>query len=68
MIHTEWILQVYDKCFQYQENKYLLQSKNAGRFLEPQLINYPLTQLKDKIYFATTFESNRIIRSQKLKV
>ena len=58
-VPTEWILQVYDKCLRYPENKYLLQSKNPGRTLEPQLINHPLMQLKDKIYFATTIESNR---------
>lgn len=58
-VPTEWILQVYDKCLQYPENKYLLQSKNPGRTLEPQLINHPLMQLKDRIYFATTIESNR---------
>ena len=58
-VPTEWILQVYNKCLQHQENKYLFQSKNPGRFLEPQLINHPLMQLKDKIYFATTIESNR---------
>ena len=32
-VPTEWILQVYDKCLQYPENKYLLQSKNHGRTL-----------------------------------
>lgn len=58
-VPTEWILQVYDKCLQYPENKYLLQSKNPGRTLEPQLINHPLMQLKDRICFATTIESNR---------
>ena len=58
-VPTEWILQVYDKCLRYPENKYLLQSKNPGRTLEPQLINHPLMQLKDRIYFATTIESNR---------
>ncbi len=58
-VPTEWILQVYDKCLQYPENKYLLQSKNPGRVLEPQLINHPLMQLKDRICFATTIESNR---------
>ena len=58
-VPTEWILQVYDKCLQYPENKYLFQSKNPGRFLEPQLINHPLMQLKDRICFATTIESNR---------
>ena len=58
-VPTEWILQVYDKCLQYPENKYLFQSKNPGRVLEPQLINHPLMQLKDRICFATTIESNR---------
>ena len=58
-VPTEWILQVYDKCLRYPENKYLLQSKNPGRTLEPQLINHPLMQLKDRICFATTIESNR---------
>ena len=58
-VPTEWILQVYDKCLQHPDNKYLFQSKNPGRFLEPQLINHPLMQLKDRIYFATTIESNR---------
>ena len=59
VVPIEWILQVYDKCLQHSDNKYLFQSKNPGRFLEPQLINHPLMQLKDKIYFATTIESNR---------
>ena len=59
VVPTEWILQVYDKCLQYPENKYLFQSKNPARFLEPQLINHPLMQLKDRICFATTIESNR---------
>ena len=58
-VPTEWILQVYDKCLQHLDNKYLFQSKNPGRFLEPQLINHPLMQLKDRICFATTIESNR---------
>jgi len=58
-VPTEWIIQVYDKCLQHPENKYLFQSKNPSRFLKPQLINHPLMQLKDKIYFATTIESNR---------
>ena len=58
-VPTEWILQVYDKCLQHPDNKYLFQSKNPGRFLEPQLINHPLMQLKDRICFATTIESNR---------
>lgn len=58
-VHTEWILQVYDKCLQHPDNKYLFQSKYPGRFLEPQLINHPLMQLKDRICFATTIESNR---------
>lgn len=58
-VPTEWILQVYDKCLQYPENKYLFQSKNPSRVLEPQLINHPLMQLKDRICFATTIESNR---------
>lgn len=58
-VPTEWIIRVYDKCLQYSENWYLFQSKSPGRFLEPQLIAHPLMQLKDKIYFATTIESNR---------
>ena len=58
-VPTEWILQVYDKCLQHPDNKYLFQSKNPGRVLEPQLINHPLMQLKDRICFATTIESNR---------
>lgn len=57
-VPTEWIIRVYDKCLQYPENRYLFQSKNPGRFLEPQLIAHPLMQLKDRIYFATTIESN----------
>lgn len=58
-VPSEWILKVYGKCLRYPENKYLLQSKNPGRILEQQLINHPLMQLKDRIYFATTIESNR---------
>ena len=58
-VPTEWILQVYDKCLQHPDNKYLFQSKNPGRYLETQLINHPLMQLKDRICFATTIESNR---------
>ena len=57
-VPTEWILRVFDKCLQYPENRYLFQSKNPGRFLEPQLIAHPLMQLKDRICFATTIESN----------
>lgn len=57
-VQTEWILRVFDKCLQYPENRYLFLSKNPGRFLEPQLIAHPLMQLKDRICFATTIESN----------
>ena len=58
-IRTDWIKKVYDKCLQYEENSYLFQSKNPSRFLEPELVEHPLMQVKDRVYFATTLETNR---------
>ena len=55
----EWIVKTYDKCARYNENRYLFQSKNPGRFLDPLLMGHPLMQDKDRIFFATTIESNR---------
>ena len=59
IVPTEWILKVYDHCNQYGQNKYLFQSKNPVRFLEPGLINHPLMQKKGDLFFATTLETNR---------
>ncbi len=58
-IPTDWIIKVYDHCLQYNDNKYLFQSKNPCRFLEHSLVTHPLMALKDSICFATTFETNR---------
>lgn len=58
-VPEEWILRMYDHCLEYPENKYLLQSKNPMRFLEPGLISHRLMQKKEIIVFGTTLESNR---------
>ena len=58
-VSTEWILKVYNHCLEYGENRYLFQSKNPQRFLEPALINHPLMQRRDSVFFATTIETNR---------
>lgn len=58
-VPSEWIGRVYDQCNQYDQNKYLFQSKNPARFLEPGLICHPLMQKKNQVFFATTLETNR---------
>lgn len=58
-VPSEWIVQVYDHCNQYNQNRYLFQSKNPTRFLEAGLIGHPLMQKKDQVFFATTLETNR---------
>ena len=58
-VPTEDIVRMYDHCLEYPGNKYLLQSKNPMRFLEPDLISHPLMQEKDILVFGTTLESNR---------
>lgn len=58
-VPTEWIIRMYDHCLEYPENKYLLQSKNPMRFLEPGLISHPFMEEKEIIVFGTTLESNR---------
>lgn len=58
-VPSEWIVQVYDHCNQYDQNRYLFQSKNPTRFLEAGLIGHPLMQKKDQVFFATTLETNR---------
>ena len=58
-VPTDWIIQVYDHCWQYNYNHYLFQSKNPSRFLDPNLIGHQLMQRKDIICFATTIETNR---------
>ena len=58
-VPTDWILRVYSHCLEYGENRYLFQSKNPQRFLEPDLINHPLMRNKGSIFFATTIETNR---------
>ena len=58
-VPTEWILRVYDHCLEYGKNRYLFQSKNPQRFLEPALMNHPLMQRRDSVFFATTIETNR---------
>jgi len=58
-VPTEWILRVYDHCLKYGENRYLFQSKNPQRFLEPAFMNHPLMQRRDSVFFASTIETNR---------
>ena len=58
-VKNEWILKVYDHCVQYGQNRYLFQSKNPSRFLDPNLFSHPLMCRKDLLCFATTLETNR---------
>ena len=58
-VPTGWIKCMYDKCLMHEDNTYLFQSKNPGRFLEEELMKHPLMQEKDRITFVTTIESNR---------
>jgi DNA repair photolyase len=58
-IPTEWIEQVYNHCLKYDTNRYLFQSKNPMRFLEPALISHPLMERRESVVFATTIETNR---------
>ncbi len=58
-VPTDWIIQVYNHCLEYDQNRYLFQSKNPSRFLEPSLISHPLMQRMDIVCFATTIETNR---------
>jgi DNA repair photolyase len=51
-IPTEWIQKVINHCNKYENNRYLLQTKNPKRFLE--------FELDDKFILGTTIESNRI--------
>lgn len=59
LVPTGWIKCMYDKCLMHEDNTYLFQSKNPGRFLEEELMQHPLMQEKDRITFVTTIESNR---------
>lgn len=58
-IPTEWIIRVFDHCLKYAGNRYLFQSKNPKRFLEPAIIQHPLMENKDMVILATTLETNR---------
>ena len=51
-IPTEWIQKVIDHCNKYENNRYLLQTKNPKRFLE--------FELDDKFLLGTTVESNKV--------
>mgnify|MGYP006978584654 CR=1 FL=1 len=54
---SEWIEATFDHLCEYQDNEYLLQSKNPARFLE--FVNHKLyADLKDKLIFCTTMESD----------
>ena len=60
-IQTEWILKTLDHCNKYIENNlYILQTKNPGRFLEQDILNHPLMQNKEQVILCTTIETNRL--------
>ena len=51
----DWIIKTLNYCLEFN-NKYLFQSKNPARFLEPEIFN--LLKKFDSITIGTTIESN----------
>ena len=52
-VHSEWITEILEYCYKYNDNRYLFQSKNPMRFIDF------LDIMPDNVTFGTTIETNR---------